>query len=336
MTENEMQATDKGLTTKFGNNGANKGKKYTRTPSSYDESKLFGEVVMAILKMLGIPLYKCAKSNHLYTYHQKIAILIFMSAEGLSYNSLHLKLGKYQGFLEAIGMTDSIPKGSTMNKFMKSLDKKVLEAIFPVFGMFFEPNSVVAIDATGISNFDRSAHYEMRCDDFGAKLKRTFTKLSLAIDTSLRFIVSARSSVKPAHDITFTDAHISDLEKYKGNIGYVVADKGYDSNKFMRTIGRRLKCEYRIPVRVSKKNGYSVHGFERKLMLALMNNKDLWNSIYGHRSVIESTNFMIKSQPKSEIGERLDNNREKRALLIAAAFNVSNAIRLKLNQVLTA
>ena len=49
------------------------------------------------------------------------------------------------------------------------------------------------MDATGPSNFSRSAHYEFRCDDFGKRLPhRTFTKLSLVIDVVTRFVVSAR------------------------------------------------------------------------------------------------------------------------------------------------
>lgn len=336
MTEDSKQTQDIGLTIRRGNNGANKGMIYSRQPASYDESRLFGEVIMSILDMLRIPIYRHAKSNHVYSYRQKIAVLVFMSAEGLTYNSLHRTLGRYQGFLDAIGMTRSVPNGSTMNKFMKSLDKGILESIFPVFRRYLRKNSIVAIDATGISNFNRSAHYEKRCDDFGHLLpKRTFTKLSLSSDVQTRFIVSARSSAEAPHDIKFTDAHLDDLELMKERIGHIVADKGYDSLQFMRSIKQRLHCGYRIPIRVSRKKGFAVHGHERKKMLALMQDKKKWISIYGLRSVIESTNFMVKSQPKSDIRERLDGNREKRALLTAAAFNVSNSIRLKANWMLT-
>lgn len=336
MTKDSKQTQDIGLTVIRGNNGANKGMNYTRQPASYDESRLFGEIIMSVLKILDIPVYKHVKSNHVYSYRQKIAILVFMSAEGLTYNSLHRTLGKYHGFLDAIGLKKSIPNGSTMNKFMKSLDKGILESIFPVFRRCLKKNSIVAIDATGLSNFDRSAHYEKRCDDFGHPLpKRTFTKLSLSSDSLTRFIVSARSSAKGSHDLTFTNAHLEDLELMEEKIGHIVADKGYDSRLFMRSIKQRLHCDYRIPIRVSKKNGYSVHGYERNRMLGLMQDKERWISIYGFRSVIESTNFMVKSQPKSNIRERLDENREKRALLTAAAFNVSNSIRLKANWVFT-
>jgi hypothetical protein len=156
MTEDSKQTQDIGLTIRRGNNGANKGMIYSRQPASYDESRLFGEVIMSILDMLRIPIYRHAKSNHVYSYRQKIAVLVFMSAEGLTYNSLHRTLGRYQGFLDAIGMTRSVPNGSTMNKFMKSLDKGILESIFPVFRRYLRKNSIVAIDATGISNFNRS------------------------------------------------------------------------------------------------------------------------------------------------------------------------------------
>lgn len=311
-----------------GNHGANKGKRYVRGPINNDVGRKFGKVALAIFKAVGIPEYSCVFSNHVYSVHQKLAIYAFMARENLSFNSLMDELGKYRGFVESIDLK-SIPHGSTICKFMKGMESITLQALFMPFSILIGPDSIVATDATDFSNFQRSAHYERRCDDFGRKLPhRTFTKLSISADTSTRLILSARSSAAAAADVTFMDDHISDLVGCHDKIAFMVADKGYDATHVLRNITKKLCCEARIPVRTSKKKGFTVHGLERRRMLELCNDVSAWKTIYGRRSIIESDNFMMKNQTGASIRETSPENRQSRCLAKALAFNIGQSIRL--------
>ena len=126
-------------------------------------------------------------------------------------------------------------------------------------------------------------------------------------------------------DITFAEDHMADLISFGTSPGMVLADKGYDSEALHRTIRRDLGCKARIPVRESRGNrGYTVRGMYRRDMLALMQDKERWKKDYGRRSVIESTNFMVKNITGDSIGEHLPASRENRALMKALAFNIDN------------
>lgn len=320
---------------KRGNQGANRGRTYVRQSSGYDRSSIFGEVVLAILIASDVPEYRHLKSNHVYSLWQKIAILVFMAYQDIPMNSLQSELGKYQGFVKSIGI-GTIPHGSTMCKFLKSIDKSLIERAFLPFQRLIAKGSTTAMDATGLSNFIRSAHYEFRCDDFGKKLPhRTFTKLSIVIDTSTRFVLSARAAIGNRNDIKFAEDHVSDLVHCKDKVGVFLADKGYDSSELHMDLALRIGCEVRIPVRESKKNGYTVHGLSRRRMLTFMKSKAEWKKAYGKRSVIESTNFMVKNLTGANIRCLLGESRNKTALLKALAFNIENSMRLGMDWMLT-
>ena len=289
---------------------------------------MFGRAAMGLFRTMGIPEYLRPRSNHVFSFWQKLALAAFMAEEGLSYHSLCAQLGKYRGFMEAVGLT-YIPDGSTMCKFVSRLDTSLIESLFGPFSGISGKGCVLAMDATGLSNFRRSAHYEKRCVDFGKSPRRTFTKLSLVVDTVKRFVLSARASCSNRADVSFSMEHVADLEAFGTSPSMIVADKGYDSDTLHRTIRNSLGCEARIPVRKSRgKRGYVVHGVFRRNMLALMEDEDTWRKDYGRRAVVESCNFMIKFTTGDHIDENIPRSRENKALLKAFSFNISNSIRL--------
>lgn len=322
--------------TKRGNHGLNKGKTYSRGSIRNDRARLYGHIIMMMLEISGIPEYSSKYSNHIYSNHQKIAILILMSCENIRYYSLRKNLGKYQGFVDEIGLLH-IPDGSTLCKFTQKMEKSNLQMIVSMFSRFIASIDVVILDTTGISNFERSAHYVFRCDDFGHKLPhRTFTKLSIVIDRNTRIVVSAEASVKASADTTFLPGHVADLARQKIKPHYFLADKGYDSSDNLRMVKNKLKAKPVIPVRESRGNrGHSIHGPLRRDMHEKMKDKESNESIaYRDRPIIESTNFMIKNGTGSNIRERINESREKRALFKVCSFNIGRLIDLKLFQAL--
>lgn len=80
------------------------------------------------------------------------------------------------------------PHPTTLIRFAKCVDYDDLQDI-----KLHSGTSVLAVDATGFSNFLRSAHFIKCCKEFGIRKElRSFTKLSLAVDTDMHLVVSAR------------------------------------------------------------------------------------------------------------------------------------------------
>lgn len=332
MTDYESVFTDIKSTVKKGNGGANKGKKYGRTPLT-DRGERMACLFFDILDALGIPEFRSRFSNRIYSFWQKLAILALMSYRGIPYNDLAEGLGMFSGFVREIGI-GSIPHGSTMCKFAGTLDKSILDKVVNAFSMALDPSPTILVDTTCMSNFIRSAHYERRCDDFGRPLgTRTFTKLSLAVDRDTRLVVSAGAFDGNRGDITFMPKHVAEMRDSGLRPSLVVADKGYDSDEVHRLIRNELGCPAVIPVRRSKgKRGFVVHGVFRNQMLALQEDDDVWKASYGQRAIIESTNFMVKNRTGSSIRERNKDSRECRGMMDVIAFNLGRLMDLGLEQ----
>ncbi len=316
-----------------GNGGSNIGTVYKRMKIDDDIGEKFGTILMAMLTASGIKEYKSKYSNHVYSDWQKISILVFITFARISLNSVRSRLGMCGGFVKSIGLK-SIPDGSTMCKFQQRIPKEWVEMLFPAFAYAVSDGCTLIADTTGLSNFNRSAHYEFRCDEFGKKLpKRTFTKLSIVIEKDTRLILSARSSVGSRHDITFMDEHLGDLEQLDLKPSSFLADKGYDCENLHREIRNRLGCMAYIPVRQhDEKYGYAERGRNRREMLELEKDREAWVEEYGFRSVIESTNMMIKTQTGSHISEIKEKSREIKALLKGLAHNMACLFRLGLDK----
>ena len=178
-----------------------------------DLPERYALLLMAIMEQLEIPEYRHPKSNHVYSYRVKIALLVFRKRLKLSYEQFIIDLPSYPNVLEALGLSESIPDKTTLIRFAKVVDHGDLQAVVCAFQKFVEKDCVVAIDCTGFSNFLRSAHFAKRCKEFGIKKEtRTFTKASFAVDTKSHLVLSARVTAGRRHEITFIPEHVKDLE----------------------------------------------------------------------------------------------------------------------------
>ncbi|WII09278.1 transposase [Methanomassiliicoccales archaeon LGM-DZ1] len=320
----------KGIAGPRGNRGANRGKSYSRMPADGGASGRFAEALTAAMDAAGVPQCFSKFSNCIYTDRQKLAVLVLMARHGISYGAVRRDLGMYRGFTDAIGLK-RIPDGSTLCKFLKRIGTDVLERVVMAFAAAADGGATVAVDSTGLSDFDRSAHYEKRLDDFGAGRSRSFTKLSLAVDTGTRIVLSASASADGhRNDTTFMPGHISDLAGSGLKIDWLIADRAYDSSLNHRLARDVLGARAAIPVRRGRGNrGTVIHGPYRRMMDEALSDPDSAESrAYRRRAVIESTNFMIKKAAGPSVSARIPACRERQALLKAIAFNALRVIRL--------
>ena len=84
---------------------------------------------------------------------------------------------------------------------------------------------VAAIDSTGFTKTERSAHYTRRIN---GRTPAIPVKWSALINTRTRRVLASFARVKPAHDVRDVDRV---LNRCQTPIRKLVADKGYDSER---------------------------------------------------------------------------------------------------------
>ena len=285
-----------------------------------DTYERYAMLLMAIMEALEIPVYRYPKSNHVYSYRQKIAMLVLRQRLNLSYDQFNTDASAYKGFLRAIGI-GHIPHGSTLCRFAQCVNHGDLERIIIAFSMFCGKKCILAADCTGFSNFIRSAHFVKRCKQLGLKKEpRSFTKASFVADVDTLLIVSARASADRKADIRFMPGHIADLKGLDAS--YVVADKGYDCEGLHLKVRSDLKCRLVSPCRESRGNrGFSTHGRYRNQMKEHLVEGSELKAIYNRRPLIETVNFMVKAHAGSHVLSKSNSTKTAQTLCKAIVHN---------------
>ena len=93
------------------------------------------------------------------------------------------------------------------------------------------------------------------------KLRRSFLKTSIAVDTDKKIILGWKISQKTDHDVKHAKALIRQSNKLRNSQCYVM-DKGYDSEEIHALIREEIKAESIIPLRVRKRK--KINGKYRK------------------------------------------------------------------------
>ena len=293
MTERKSgKGTDKvdGRTLRRGKRG-----RYHRSQIEGNDRLLrYVQLLMAIMEHLEVPVYRHRKSNHVYSYRAKIVILVLREKLKLSYEQFCIDAPSYPHLLSEMGVS-FVPHRTTLIRFASIVDEQDLHNVIAAFRHFCHNERVLAIDGTGFSNFLRSAHFAKRCKEFGIKTEpRSFTKLSVAVDTETHLVVSARASPNKKHDSRFVPEHVRDLTGMR--ISHIAMDKGYDGEPLHRYVIRN------------------------QMKKALKEDGEL-KKVYDQRSQVETGNFMIKTHTGSHILSRLEQSKVTQALCKVIAHN---------------
>jgi hypothetical protein len=111
-----------------------------------------------------------------------------------------------------------------------------------------EKVSITAIDATGFTSSYASYYYSRRT----GKLRRSFLKVSISVDTKKKIILACKISQKTDHEIKHAKALIRQSNNTRKSECYVMK-KGYDSEKIHHLIREEVKADSIIPLRVRKR-----------------------------------------------------------------------------------
>lgn len=180
----------------------------------------------------------------------------------------------------------SQPKYVVMVKnVMRSLTRSLYETL-PDFG------KSVAIDSTDIRAWsngakkpvsDPDATWAAKLDTAGKKKFYYGYKVHLLVDTQYELPLAAKVTTGSASDVRIAShvLHQARIAYSKFHPDYVIADKGYSSNKFRHLIKRQYRAEPIIKVPKHHKKALFVETKE-------------WQALYNRRTAIERLNARLK------------------------------------------
>jgi hypothetical protein len=233
----------------------------------------------------------------------------------------------YRDFVELIELMndikekldlDKIPHFTTLQKFVTRIPSLlfnlILSKVLKLFYSHGEIVSITAIDATGFTSSYASYYYSRRT----GKLRRSFLKTSIAVDTDKKVILGWKISQKTDHDVKHANALIRQSNRTRKSECYVM-DKGYDSEKIHALVREKIKADSIIPLRERKRK--KVKGkYRKKLHLSFDKIK------YNRRNIVETTFSVVKRKFGEVLRARKYFNQVKEIKLKLLVYNINKKV----------
>ena len=253
-------------------------------------------LVMAAVVIAEVPKYRHLRSNHVYSYRQKIALLVLREYLGLPYRRMYEAIGGNPVITDALGL-EFFPHHTTLAKFSASVDAEDLKEVVRSFQVLCDQSGIAALDATYLSDRRRSAHYERRLRDFGVPPRRPeYTKASIVAHVETKIVLAAEVLCGRRHDVTFVPEMVRQLQSCRHVLRYVVADKGYDCERAHLYVRKELGTRLLAPCKGNRWTPVRHIGghFRRRMKQFIGPLCTVFTQIYRMRAIVETTNSMLK------------------------------------------
>ncbi len=148
------------------------------------------------------------------------------------------------------------------------------------------PGRLVAMDSSFVKTFSKKQ--ELGSENWNEHKQAYGFKLHLLVDCQTKFPIALVIGNGIAHDSTLAIPLLAKAKKYLKKEGYVLADKGYDSQDIVNWINKMLKRKAGIPIRKMPMKGknYSWTGATKNFQ-EKAKGRTLKKSIYNWRSAVE-------------------------------------------------
>jgi hypothetical protein len=265
--------------------------------------KLIGKTLHAI-REAGVRRYSHKFSPKKYSQHQHLACLVLKEFFHRTYRGITEELAVMDKIVRRLHLKN-IPHYTTLQKFMKRTGNTILrQLVAAVAGTA----TLIGIDATGFSSSHASKHYEERIDR--QVERRSFTKLSIAVDLDTQLIMAVKARKAPSHDNRDFLPLLKRLEGY----GIVCGDKAYDAEPNYHHI-YSVKA---LPVIPARKKVHK--GTYRKKAQRSFN-----RHLYCQRSKVETVFSVLKRCFGDSLRGRSQWMRNKELSLKCFAYNLYRA-----------
>ena len=262
-----------------------------------------------ILRKMRVPLYFHKKSNHIFTIHQHVIMLVLRQYESKSYESFVEWLEVATDIVQMLGIR-TIPHFTTLQKAAARLSDILLHVAIGRFIGIISPGKIFAgADATGFETRHATPYYTYRCS-----LRHSYTKMSAGSDMKSQLVCAV---VIQHHPISHDIKHFPNLFQQMVSViqmWIMVLDKGYDAEYVHRMIHGEDVLSM-IPVRGNNMISCT-RGKYRKQMRRAFD-----ESLYHQRNKTETIFSVIKRRFGSEIKSYNDTMRTKELLYRVLAYN---------------
>ena len=227
-----------------------------------EQTKLI-QKVKHLIRKAGLPRWIHHFGPKKYEFWHHVIALIIKQECRLGYR-------RVSRLLEGLGF--KVPSYSALAKMNKRIPLPIWQRI--LHATIGSKLNLVAIDGTGMSRPLPSPYYYRRIDKpYPVEIP---LKLSIAVDTSTKKILSLRLRAKKSHDIKDAKYLIKHLPSKPNKL---IADKGYDAewfHKFCMNLGIKAV----IPIRD--------YGKSKHNMMSMRRNQIIKQKTYGRREMVES------------------------------------------------
>lgn len=239
-------------------------------------------------------------SNRIYCNRQKLVIYILMQKFRTSTREIVSILRSCSEMRLHLGLK-RVPVHTTIVRFVKRIRKQ----IHLLLGIRQAIN--VAVDSTGFELESKSYYYRTVWNSDRKRKTKKFMKLSIAIDTDKKHILTYKIRKSRAHDSRDFKYLLKEIE-----CNNVLADKGYDSKELRKFVVQELKAKPQIPFR--KISGQPKRG---RLIFGLPDPQ-----IYNLRPAVENIFFCIKRKYGSVLRNRTFATQKVELISKLIAYNV--------------
>ena len=272
------------------------------------------------------PKYSNKRSNHVFTQHQLLALLMLRQRLSKSYREFISWLRVMDGVLKELAL-EYLPHFTTLQKFAKRTGLEQLEMVLATLARRHSHGDVtVAVDSTGFSCGYASHYFIHTISDKRSEgdrmIDRAVTrhvKQQAVIDVDSQMILALSFRYGPCND--FRDG-VPVLAKAAStfSIGTVLADKGYDSEEIRRFIIKDLRASTQIPTRKNGKYATEFKGLYRRTQSSTFD-----EGIYHQRSLVETMHSSSKRVMGEAVRARSQDGQWKELVVRGIAYNAWKA-----------
>lgn len=244
--------------------------------------KTLTKIAQQLLGSRQLPIYSSRFSRKDFTTYQLTVLLIIKTFERKGYRA-------FVQWLEASHIPQwlklrKIPHFTTLQKFASRQLIQRLEDLLKSSGMMGDTLEHVGIDASGMTLYNASRHYEKRVDR--SIKKRDFLKFAIVCDLDDQLILAAKLRKSCRHDTKDFLPLWNKVKKLPFRWWY--ADKGYDAESIFAEIEKCGKKSFGC-IRVKTGQWHRMKGKARRRAL-----KCQWQCKKNWRALVETINSVIK------------------------------------------